>query len=433
MSSSPTHTSESQVDQKDHSSTSSDHEVSPPEFVDGGRDGWMTLLGAWFILFGTFGYLYAFGVYQDYYTRFFLSNSSPSKIAWIGSFQLAMPFLLGIVSGKLFDAGYFHFAVILGSCIFTACLFLLSLTKPQRYFEVFLSQGVGMGIGAGLTFIATVSISVHHFRRRKALATGIVMSGSSIGAVIYPIMINKLLPKIGFAQTVRASGYSVLGCLLIGNCLMRTAYDKYRNAGKPPLDIKSIVSDVPYLTSTFGALIALFGFYFPLIYIQLYAATHGIDSNLAFYSIAIVNASGAFGRLLGNFMADIYGVYTVVIPCTVITAVSIFTIFAIKTSGSLIAVSIFYGFFSGGWLSLSVSAISSLARHPSEVGARTGLAFALTSFGTLGAAPVQGALLTSNFNWKVPIIFSGVFMCIAAAVFALTRQILVKERKTQKV
>ncbi|KAF4612691.1 hypothetical protein D9613_011773 [Agrocybe pediades] len=429
MTSSPIQTSVSQ-DQKDHSS--SDHEIATQEFVDGGRDGWMTLIGAWFILFGIFGYLYAFGVYQDYYTRFFLSNSSPSKIAWIGSFQLAMPFLLGIVSGKLFDAGYFYLAVRLGSCIFSVSLFLLSLAKPQRYFEVFLSQGVGMGIGAGLAFIASVSVSLHHFRRRKALATGIVMSGSSIGAIIYPIMINKLLPKIGFAQTVRASGYSVLGCLLIGNCLMRTAYDKHRGE-KPPVNILGFFSDPPYISSMMGALIALFGFYFPLVYIQLYAATHGIDSNLAFYSIAILNASSTVGRLVGNYLADVYGPYTVVVPCTAITAVSIFTVFAIKTSGSLIAVSIFYGFFAGGWLSLSVSAIASLARHPSEVGARSGLSFAVTSIGTLFAPPIQGALLTSHFNWKAPIIFSGTFMCVSTVVLGFARQFLVNERKTQKV
>ncbi|KAH9474883.1 Aspyridones efflux protein apdF [Psilocybe cubensis] len=58
---------------------------------------------------------------------------------------------------------------------------------PQQYLEVFLSQGVGMGLGLGLTFVPTLSLTVHHFRRRKVLATGIAMSGSSLGAVLFPI------------------------------------------------------------------------------------------------------------------------------------------------------------------------------------------------------------------------------------------------------
>jgi len=77
-------------------------------------------------------------IHSDYYTRFYLSNHSPSKIAyvqplvlrnqrglhfflaisWIGSLQLALPFSLGIVSGKLFDAGYFHAVQLSGSCLY---------------------------------------------------------------------------------------------------------------------------------------------------------------------------------------------------------------------------------------------------------------------------------------------------------------------------
>lgn len=65
----------------------------------------------------------------------FLTNHTPSSIAygtifptqsnanfldrWIGSFQLMMPFALGILSGKLFDGGYFHAVEIVGGALFT--------------------------------------------------------------------------------------------------------------------------------------------------------------------------------------------------------------------------------------------------------------------------------------------------------------------------
>ncbi|CAA7270135.1 unnamed protein product [Cyclocybe aegerita] len=335
--------------------------------ADGGVKAWVTILGAWLVLFGTFGYLYSFGVYQDFYTRHFLSNHSPSKIAWIGSFQLMMPFALGIVSGKLFDAGYFHAIEIFGASIFTFSLFMLSLAKPQEYYQVFLSQGVGMGLGLGFTFVPTVSIVVHHFRRRKALATGVALSGSSIGAIIFPIMINNLVEDISFAQTVRATGYIVLPFLLIGNLLMRTAYNKTQ-ANKPKLDIKSFFTDPPYMWAVFGALVSSFGFYFPLIYLQLYAVQHGINQTLAFYSLAILNASSAIGRVAGNHLADIYGPFNILVPCTLITGGTIFAVFGVNGTGSLVVVSILYGLFSGAWLSLAMASLGSLARHPSETG-----------------------------------------------------------------
>lgn len=39
---------------------------------------------------------------------------------------------------------------------------------------------------------------------------------------------------------------------------------------------------------------------------------------------------------------------------------------------------------------------------------RVGLALALSSFGSMGAAPIQGALLTAGFEWSRPIAFSAV-------------------------
>ncbi|KAF8148395.1 MFS general substrate transporter [Crassisporium funariophilum] len=400
--------------------------------ADGGTRAWVTVLGAWLVLFATFGYLYSFGVYQDYYTRHFLSDHSPSKIAWIGSFQLMMPFALGIVSGKLFDAGHFHAVLIFGSTIFTFSLFMLSLAKPQQYHQVFLSQGLGMGLGLGFTFVPTISIAVHHFRRRKALATGVILSGSSAGAVVFPIMINKCVISFGFAETVRASGYIVLLFLIIGNCLMRTAYQNTRSNG-PKLDIKSFFVDAPYMWAVLGALVSSFGFYFPVIYLQLYAIQHHIDSDLAFYSIAILNASGAFGRIAGNHLADLYGPFNVFIPCTLITGGTIFGVLGVKNVGSLVTVSVLYGVFSGAWLSLAMASLGSLARSPGEVGARTGLALALSSFGSLGSAPVQGALLNHNYEWSKPVVFSGILMVASAFMFVITRTLLVRERSTQKV
>jgi MFS family permease len=99
---------------------------------------------------------------------------------------------------------------------------MLSLTKPHKYFQTFLSQGVGMGLGMGLMFIPALSITSHYFRKRRSVAIGYVFagwkyrifsdptdnnknrSGSSIGGIIYPIMLNHLFhDKAGFAWAVR--------------------------------------------------------------------------------------------------------------------------------------------------------------------------------------------------------------------------------------
>ncbi|CAG7848394.1 SubName: Full=Uncharacterized protein {ECO:0000313/EMBL:CCA73652.1} [Serendipita indica DSM 11827] len=70
-----------------------------------GSTAWLTVFGAWCILFCTFGLTNAYGIYQDFYVRHFLTNYTPSAIGWIGSVQLFFQFSLGLASGTLFDRG----------------------------------------------------------------------------------------------------------------------------------------------------------------------------------------------------------------------------------------------------------------------------------------------------------------------------------------
>ncbi|KAJ7498565.1 MFS general substrate transporter [Mycena latifolia] len=351
----------------------------------------------WLVLFSTFGYLYSFGVYEDFYTLEYLTNHTPSSIAWIGSFQLMMPFALGIVSGKLFDNGRFHAVEIGGGVIFIFSVFMLSLAKPLRYYQpndgFDFSQGVGMGIGPGFTFVPTVSITVHHFAERRGLASGIALSGSSVGATIF-LVSTHLIPKIGFPGAVRATGYIVLGCIVAGNALMRNRLPsgaKTPNATSP--NIKSFFTDPSIVQFS------------PVIYIQLYrdAVQHSVGSSLAFYSIAILNGSSAIGRIVGNHLADIYGPFNVQVICALITGGTVWAVLGVHNTWSLVLVSILYGIFSGAWLTLAFVCLSSLARTPDEVGARTGLALALSSVGSLSSAPIQVALLTREFVWIRPI------------------------------
>jgi len=409
----------------------SEHQNENQETIpDGGLKAWMTVCGAWWVLFGTYGYIYAFGVYQDYYTRFYLSNRSPSVISWIGSLQYTMPFLLGIVSGKLFDKGTFYTLEIIGGALYVFSLFMLSLAKKDQFYQIFLAQGLGMGLGLGLLFIPTLGITTHHFKKKRALAGGIALSGSAIGAIIFPIMLNQLLQRKSFGESVRATAYVVLGSVVIGNLLMRT---RLSPAHKDPPPIKEFFSEPSYIMLNVAGILISFGLLFPTFYIQLYAVEHRLDTNLAFYSIAIINAASVIGRIVGNHIADLYGPINILIPSAAGTALSIWLVLAINNSASLVIISILYGVFSGSYLSLVVATLASVAKHPSHIGSKTGIALAISSLSLLGSTPIHGALLTSTFKWIRPITFSGTFVTVAVFFFIMARQMIAKERGTQRV
>ncbi|EKM79706.1 hypothetical protein AGABI1DRAFT_121012 [Agaricus bisporus var. burnettii JB137-S8] len=394
--------------------------------ADGGLHGWMTVAGSWLILFSTLGYIYSFGVYEDYYTRIFLRRQSPSKVAWMGSFQLALPFALGPLAGKLFDAGHARLAIASGSLLYVFSLFMLSLAQEGKYYQVFLSQGLGMGLGTGLLFTPSTAVVSVHFKRRRSLAYGIALTGMSLGAVAFPIKFSQLIPKIGFGNAVRITGYIALGCLVVGVILVQPPPRISRR--EQPVDVASFFHDYVYLWFLFMAVITLLSIYFPSVYLQLYAVDHDIDSTIAFYSLAILNGASIVGRVGGCWLADRYGIWNMTIPTIVGSTVTIWAILGIHSSASLVVISCLYGIFSGAWLAIAISGLVSLARTQNEVGARVGIANAFMSLGCLASGPVQGALLSTKFKWVRPVTFTGTLM-ISSTVACFIIRMLVSKRK----
>ena len=73
---------------------------------------------------------------------------------------------------------------------------MLSLAHSGKYYQFFLSQGIGIGIGIGVLFVPSISVVTHYFMKRRAIAMGIVLSGSSLGAIVHTVILNKLLYRI---------------------------------------------------------------------------------------------------------------------------------------------------------------------------------------------------------------------------------------------
>ncbi|KAG2366435.1 major facilitator superfamily domain-containing protein [Suillus spraguei] len=193
------------------------------DFPEGGATAWGTVLGAFLIQFCGAGYSTSYGVFQDFYAQTYLTNCTPSAIAWIGSVNALLLTSVGLVSGRLLDRGAFYHVMKIGCLLQCLFLFMLSLAKPNGYYQIFLSQGIGSGVAIGLTHVPSIAVVSHHFQRRRPLAMGFVVAGASMGSILQPIMLNHLINgSLGFANGVRASAGMISGLLLIAYPLMRT-------------------------------------------------------------------------------------------------------------------------------------------------------------------------------------------------------------------
>ena len=121
-------------------------------------------------------------MFQAYYEKQFLPDSSPAKIAWIGSFQMFATFFMCLATTPLLNKGYFRLCLIGGTTLLLAGL--VSLSFCTKWWHIMLVQGVMMGIGMGLAFSSGVVILTSYFSTRLGTATAIAATGSSIGKLL---------------------------------------------------------------------------------------------------------------------------------------------------------------------------------------------------------------------------------------------------------
>ena len=85
---------------------------------------------------------------------------------------------------------------------------------------------------------------------------GLVVSGSSLGGVIFPIMLVHLIPNVGFPWAMRICAFLILALLIVANVTVRSRVPPT----KRPFELMAVVR--PFKEQTFVLLtLAIFFFY----------------------------------------------------------------------------------------------------------------------------------------------------------------------------
>ncbi|KAF9241653.1 major facilitator superfamily domain-containing protein [Melanogaster broomeanus] len=329
--------------------------------------------------------------------------------SWIGSANAFLILSGGLFFGRLYDRGYFYSLMIGGSTLQVLCLFLLSLTKPNQFYQVFLCQGIGFGLTASMSFIPSVAVLSHHFKQRRAIMMTIVASGSPLGGTVYPILLNNLLSKMGFSNSIRVAAVANSALLLLSCLLMRTRLPPQRKHTRYCEVLKKSSRDYAYIFSSLGIFFFSAGSYYPMFYLQLDSSIHGLGEKFSFYTIVMVNGANFVGRATTGFIASYLGILNTSIGATSCTAAVIVAMIGLTTRVGVVSIGVFFGYFAGAFIALSAPLVALLTSDLSELGARIGISFTLSvGLGVLIGPPLAGALLTSSYAWWRPALFCGV-------------------------
>lgn len=192
-------------------------------------------------------------------------------MVFIGATPILLLNVVGLLSGRLADAGYRR------TCIATGCFFhilsifstaVLARGSVQRV-PLFLTQGIWSGIGHGLLFVPTISLIPAYFERHRAFAMALASCGTSTGDILFRII---MLPLSARTMVVNESGqkelvlkwtFIVIGIFVTINALQIVLFAKGRvpvRKSKCLLDARAL-KEPQCLLFILGSLLCVLGLY----------------------------------------------------------------------------------------------------------------------------------------------------------------------------
>lgn len=332
----------------------------------------LTILGAFTGLFCTVGFLNSFGVFEAYYAEDQLAGEGETTIAWIGAISIFFIFAVAVVSGPLLD--FFGPGLMLYVGAIGTVFAMMMTSLCTKLYQFILAQGICLGVSMALIVCPMLALVGQHIKIKRAAAMGIVIAGSSLGGVVWPVVINELLqsPNVGFPWTMRIVGFIMLPLLLI-SCVCcrpaatppaaaaaaaaatadaadteaRSSTESKEPKAAPPKTDFSVLKQPVMLLSCAAFFVIYFGMFSPFFFTTSYGVKTGFSEDLSFYTISIVNGASLFGRILPGIVADRYGKFNCCVVATCLAGIVALCWTTATSVAGLVIFSAAYGFTSG--------------------------------------------------------------------------------------
>ncbi|XP_059387804.1 monocarboxylate transporter 9b [Carassius carassius] len=434
----------------------------------------------WAIVVASFmGQLLAYGspqsvgvLYPEWLNTF---QDSKGMTALVGSLVSGV----GLIASPICSACVVNFGarpVTIFSGVMVSGGLMLSAFAPNVQFLIF-SYGIVVGLGCGLVYAATVTITCQYFDKRRGLALGIITTGTSIGGFLYATVQNEFIALFGLDGCLLLIGcfaLNIIACAGLMRPLHLPAYYLKQRAAlaekteekvldKAPVvedpikknqsvnvlitgetkERKSLVSYAAlvrlvkkkqkkyseYLHSTAELLqnrvflatcVSLFayclGAYTPLLFLEDLAQSEGLISGISTIPlVSIMSIAAGVGKLLLGVMMDIRWMNSIFLYVFTLlgTGVVLLIIPITKNYAGLRVISALLGFFSGNWSVIPY--VTTKVVGMDRLTEAYGILMFFGGFSIMLGPPVAGWIYDWMNSYDLAFYFSGSFVLLGGA------------------
>lgn len=341
---------------------------------DGGF-GWVVAVGGMLATFATWGANAAYGVFLAHYLSANLFKGGNHTVyALIGGTVVLLAQLLAPIS--LFLSRLLGPQTVIAAGIVVQTVAYLLASFSTKLWQIFLTQGVLVGLSFSLVFIPATLVLPTWFTTRKATCMGIAISGAGLGGVVFSLAIGKLIDTTGDQRwALRMLCIVCLVCALIGLAVLspygsKRKHQEHNDSNNDEQDVrrekpnstrftrKSVMDslrdtcDISIFLKNYDLCLlaawyamALLGYVMNLYTLAPYATSMGYTQLQGSTLTAVLNAAQVVGRISVGLIADVCGRYNATGAFNLAVAVLILVYWInAHTFGALVGFSVLLGF-----------------------------------------------------------------------------------------
>ncbi|KYK57009.1 MFS monocarboxylate transporter [Drechmeria coniospora] len=333
----------------------------PP--VDHGKHAYFFLIACFFIEALTWGFPFAFGVFQDYYSTHEPFAGSPSVpiigTCAMGIMYLDIPLVMGLQ--RLYPR-LARWSPVIG--LLVMCTSLAASSFAQTTTHLIASQGVLYALGGSISYCPCILFMDQWFVKRKGLAYGIMWSGTGLAGFALPLLLEYFLGHWGFRTTLRIWALSLLLLTMPLAYFIKPRLPPTATMHIKPFNLDFAVRRTFVLHQLANITEAL-GFFLPGIYLPTYARAIGAGSFSSALTILLVNVAAVFGCAAMGLLTDHFHVTTCLLISALGAAVGTFLIWGFATKLSVLFLfCVVYGLFAGSYTSAWTGIMRQISSEP---------------------------------------------------------------------
>ncbi|KAI8059905.1 major facilitator superfamily domain-containing protein [Gongronella butleri] len=387
----------------------------------------MILVCGFFIEGCTYGLPLSYSVFQTYYSaQPEFQGSSITSLTLVGALWSGLTLMgAGLVAalGARFSLKALMYA---GALVMAAGL--IGASFATNVWHLILTQGVILGVGSSLVSNSFIPFVPMWWFQYRGIATGIIFSGAGVIGLISPIAIERMLSTMGFRWTLRVLGI-VVAALCFSACLL--VRPRYLPDASRPMRVSFTTKDFYFLKTRkfiiLGACVLFqgMGYFLPTFFIQSYALSVGVSSQLSTTLVSVMNAMTVVGQLLLGFISDRLGYWKALVASSTIASLSTLLLWRYAGSSlpSIFAYVIIYACFGAGFTCCFPAMVTDVANDPNQFVLISGAFMMIRGMGNVVGNPIGSIFLTTastlQEGWHEITYFVGSALLVSAALGGL--------------